>query len=283
MILPHLLLPRYKQPHTKHVVMHSPWFLSLHPFLLSLGSLVPVPISFLMFLYYCSLFPRICLGWHFCCEWMFGGLLSQHMVTPCLRGLMWKQKPSWTAATALELWGRSSLMLCSFCKGQGRTGDWGHPAVPALAFIESLFSASLHLECARSSLVLWSTRVWCLFVHILWHFQVHPSGVFPPKCSCVAQSSAQSHKGVGALEPNLLTLLQCSSAHTVCSTGELGLCLCLSLALWWFWLDVAFACLNEFRTFWTALQGGSCICLCCIYSFTVVLGTRSALQGTVLN
>lgn len=277
--------------HTKYVVMHSPWFWSLDPFLLSLGFLFLFQccISFLMFLCYCSLLPLICLGWHFCCEWMFGGHFSQPMATPCLRGLLWKQeqkqKVNWGSSGALRKILSHGLKLLQGARKDWEFGHiWGHPAVPALALTESFLSASLHLQCAGSSLILWSTRAWCLFVHILWHLQAHPSGVFPLSGSVLlVGSSAQSHRGVDALELNRLRLLQCSSAHSLYSTGEFGLCLCFSLALWWFWLDVAFLCLNEFRAFWTLLQGGSCICLCCIYSFTIVLGTHSALQGTALN
>lgn len=168
--------------------MHSPSFLSLDSFLLSLGFLILFQccISFLMFLCYCSLLPLICLGWYFCCEWMFGEHFSQPMVTPCLRGLMWKQKVNcWDSSGALG--GGFSLMVWSCCKGQGRNWEfghiWGHAAVPAL---ESFLSVSLHLQCAGNSLTLWSSGACCLFVHILWHFQAHPSGVFPPKCFCVA-------------------------------------------------------------------------------------------------
>lgn len=137
---------------------------------------------------------------------------------------------------ALELWRRSShgLKLLQGTRKDWELGhSWGHPAVPALDLIESFLSASLHLQCGESSLTLWSTRAGCLFVCTSSGSFRHIPVVFSHLSVSVllVGSSAQSHRAVDALEPNPLTLLQCSSAHALYSTDNFGLCLCFSSAL----------------------------------------------------
>lgn len=81
------------------------------------------------------------------------------MATPCLRGLLWKQEQTqnvnWGGSGALGKILSHGLKLLQGARKDWEFGHiWGHPAVPALALTESFLSASLHLQCAGSSLIL---------------------------------------------------------------------------------------------------------------------------------
>lgn len=133
--------------------MHSLWFLFLDPFLLSLGFLFffQCCISFLMFLCYCSLLPLICLGWYFCCEWMFGGRFSQPMVTPCLRGLMLKQKVNcWDSSGALGRILSHGLKLLQGTRKE--LGIRAHLGSCSCSCPGTFLPVSLHLQCAGNPL-----------------------------------------------------------------------------------------------------------------------------------
>lgn len=151
------------------------------------------------------------------------------MVTPCLKGLMWKLKQKvncWDSCGALErILSHDLKLLQETRKELGMRAHLGSCSCscPGSHWIIP-FSFSSLAVCWKFTL--WSSRAWCLLCTSSGTFRHIPVMFSHLSVSVLlVGSSAQSHRGVYALEPNPLIYLQCSSAHTLYSTGEFGLCL----------------------------------------------------------